>query len=102
MGDPMVSEWLSGTWVMDLKYFFAFFFTQNLLLTFLKILLPNFCVSMETCSMGIVEVCSLTTQELNVLELFKNRTFLNFSRTVMFKNWTFLNFSRTVFKNNCS
>ena len=35
-----------------------FFFTQNLLLMFLKILVPNFCVPMEMCSMGIEEVCS--------------------------------------------
>ena len=59
MGDPMVS--VSGTWVMDLMVFFAFFFTQNLLL---KILVPNICVSMETCSIG-------NTRSM----------FLNFSRT---------------------
>ena len=42
-----------------------------------------FCVSMETCNMGIGEKCSCsTTQEQNVLEFFKNSTFLNFSRTV--------------------
>ena len=41
---------------MDLN--FVFFCTQNLLLMFLKILVPNYCVSMETCSMGIEEVCS--------------------------------------------
>ena len=42
---------------MDLT-FFDFFFTQNLLLMFLKILVQKLCVSMETCSMGIEEVCS--------------------------------------------
>ena len=66
MGDPMVID------VMDL-IFCAFFFTLKLLLMFLKILVPNLCVSMETCSMGT---------EKYVLELLKVRTFLNFSRTV--------------------
>ena len=68
---------------------------------FLKTLDQNFCVSNETYSMGIEQVCSLTTrEEPKSLELFKNSTFLNFSRTVKFKNRTILNFSRTVFKNN--
>ena len=80
-------------------FFFSFFFAQNLLLMFLKNLVPNFCVSMEMCNIVIEQICSLTTQELNVLELFKNSIFLIFSRTVKFKNRTFLNFSRTVFKN---
>ena len=53
-------------------FFFDFFFTQNLLLMFLKILVQKFCVSMETCSMGIEEVCS---KEQSVLELFKNKMF---------------------------
>ena len=39
---------------MDLIFFF---FTQNLLLMFLKSLVSNDCVSIETCSMGIEEVC---------------------------------------------
>ena len=38
--------------------FLDFFFTQNLLLMFLKILVQQFCVSMEMCSIGIEEVCS--------------------------------------------
>ena len=42
---------------MDL-FWGAFFFTQNLLLMFHKILVPNFCVSMEMCSMEREEVCS--------------------------------------------
>ena len=42
---------------MDL-IFLDFFFTQNLHLVFLKILVQKFYVSMETCSIGIEEVCS--------------------------------------------
>ena len=56
--------------VMDLIFFI---YTELLLLMFLKIPVQNFCVSMETCSIGIEEV---------FLELLKNRMFLNFSRTV--------------------
>ena len=63
---------------------------------FLRILVPNMSVSMETCSAGKEEVCSRTIQERNVLELFKNSTCLNFPRTVKFKNRTFLN----LFKNS--
>ena len=51
------SSWVCGcqahTWVMNL-----FFFTRKLLLMFLKILAPSFCVSMVTCSLGIEVVCS--------------------------------------------
>ena len=52
MGDPI------GTWVINLIFFLIFFFTQNLLLMFLKILVQNFCISIEACSMGIEEVYS--------------------------------------------
>ena len=61
MGDPMVSGCHAHGHGSE---FFAFFFTQNLLLMFLKILVPNFCVSMETCCIGI-----------------EKTMFLNYSRT---------------------
>ena len=38
----------------------------------LKFLVLSFCVSMETCSLGIEVVCSLAIQQQYILELFKN------------------------------
>ena len=68
MGDPMVSSWMGdpmvSSWMGDLMVsgcqdtIFFFFVTHNLLLMYLKILVPNFCVSMEMCSMRIDEICS--------------------------------------------
>ena len=51
MGDP------NGNWRHE-SVFCVFFFTLNLLLMFLKILIPSLCVSMDTCSVGTEEVCS--------------------------------------------
>ena len=49
--DLIVSSWMGDPMVSGCQ-------VQNLLLMFLKILVPIFCVSMEMCSMGIEEVCS--------------------------------------------
>ena len=49
MGDPMATSCQAhGSWIC---FFLDFFFTKNLLLMFLKILVQKFCVSMETCNM---------------------------------------------------
>ena len=48
MGDPMLSDCLLGTWVIDLIFFLLFLYTEFRNLIFLKISVPSFGVSIET------------------------------------------------------